>query len=54
MEKLVFASQYVTRINSTLKSKVTGTEGGFDEVLVKARFEDVMRSELEATSTEVQ
>ena len=33
-------------LKSVLKSKVSGTEGGFDEVLVKARFEEAKLQDL--------
>lgn len=40
MGKSVLASQFVAGLHNALKSKVDGMEGGFDEVLVKAHFEE--------------
>ena len=36
----MLVSQFVAGLKSALKSKVAGMEGGFDEVVVKARFEE--------------
>ena len=46
MGKSVLASQFVAGLIPALKSKVAGTEGGFDEVLVKARFEEAKLRDL--------
>ena len=40
MGKSVLVSQFVAGLKPAFKSKVTGMEGGFDKVLVKARFEE--------------
>ena len=46
MGKSALASQFVARLIPALKSKVAGTEGGFDEVLVKAQFKEAKLRDL--------
>ena len=46
MERSVLVSQFVAWLKSALKSKVTGTERGFDEVLVKEWFEEAKHRDL--------
>ena len=40
MGRSVLASQFVAGLTPALKAKVAGTEGKFEEILVKARFEE--------------
>ena len=40
LEHSVLAYQFVAGLNSSLKIKVAGVEGTFDELLVKAQFEE--------------
>ena len=42
----MLVSQFVAGLKSMLKSKIAGTEGGFDEVLVKARFDEAKLRDL--------
>ena len=46
MGKSVLASQFVAGLIPALKPKVAGTEGGFEELLVKARFEEAKLCDL--------
>ena len=46
MGKSVLASQFVAGLIPVLKPKVAGTEGGFEELLVKARFEEAKLRDL--------
>lgn len=39
MGQTVLANQFVAGLRSDLKTKVVGTEGTFEQLLVKARFE---------------
>ena len=49
--KSVLVSQFVARLLPALKMKVAGVDGKFDEILVKARFEEVKLRELGTAST---
>ena len=46
MGKSVLASQFVAGLNPVLKPKVAGTEGEFEALLVKARFEEAKLRDL--------
>ena len=46
MGKSVLASQFVAGLIPALKPKVAGTEGGFEELLIKARFEEAKLRDL--------
>ena len=43
----VLAYQFVSGLRTKIKAKVAGTEGGFEQLLVKARFEEVKLRDLE-------
>ena len=49
--KSVLVSQFVAGLLPALKMKVAGVDGKFDEILVKARFEEVKLRELGTAST---
>ena len=49
MGKAVLASQFVAGLIPALKAKVAGAEGGFEELLVKARFEEAKLRDLRPT-----
>ena len=49
--KSVLVSRFVAGLLPTLKIKVAGVDGKFDEILVKARFEEAKLRELSAMST---
>ena len=49
--KSVLVSQFVAGLLPALKMKVAGVDGKFDEILVKARFEEAKLRELSAAST---
>ena len=40
MGRTVLASQFISGLHPRIKAKVAGVEGGFEELLVKARFEE--------------
>lgn len=44
--RAVLANQFITGLRPELKIKVMGTEGNLDQLLVKARFEEAKRREL--------
>ena len=46
MGRSVLASQFVAGLIPALKPKVAGTEGGFEELLIKARFEEAKLRDL--------
>lgn len=46
MGRTVLTSQFVAGLLPDLKSKVAGTEGDFDQLLVKARFEEAKLRDL--------
>ena len=46
MGKSVLASQFVAGLIPALKPKVAGTEGGFEELLIKPRFEEAKLRDL--------
>ena len=46
MGRSILASQFIAGLVPTLKSKVAGIDAGFDEALVKARFEEAKIREL--------
>ena len=50
MGRTVLANQFVSGLQTELKSKVVGTEGNLEQLLViqKARFEEAKRRELAA------
>ena len=48
MGQTVLANQFVAGLRSDLKTKVVGTEGNFEQLLVKARFEEAKKKELTA------
>ena len=50
MGRSVLSSQFVAGLNPALKSKVTGVEGDFEQLLVKARFEEAKLRELPSTT----
>ena len=49
-EDLGLAYQFASGMNAALRSKVAGVEGTFDELLVKARFEEAKFQDLSITS----
>ena len=51
MGRTVLANQFVSGLQTELKSKVVGTEGNLEQLLVKARFEEAKRRELAANRT---
>ena len=48
MGKAVLASQFISGLRPAVKRKVTGSEGDFQQLLVKARFEEARLKELSA------
>ena len=48
MGQSVLANQFITGLRPDLKSKVVGTEGGLDKLLLKAWFEEAKKRELAA------
>jgi hypothetical protein len=46
MGQTLFANQFVTGLRPDLKRKLVGTEGGLQELVLKARFEEVKACEL--------
>ena len=50
MRQSVSAYQFVAGLKSNLKSKVAGVEGTFDQLLVKARFEEAKLRDLSSVS----
>ena len=46
MGQTVLANQFVAGLRSDLKTKVVGTEGNFEQLLVKACFEEAKNKEL--------
>ena len=46
MGKLVLTSQFVAGLQSELKSKLAGKDGGFEQLLAQARFEEAKIREL--------
>ena len=51
MGKSILASQFIAGLVPSLKSKVAGGDGGFDEALVKARFEEAKVRDLNPKSS---
>ena len=54
MGKSVLAYHFVTGLNSDLKAKLMGCEGGFGELLANARFEEARIRELAPARKQVQ
>ena len=53
MGQSVLAYQFVAGLQTEIKSKVAGAEGGFEQLLVKARFEEAKLKDLNSqTSTD--
>lgn len=48
MGRTVLANQFISGLRSELKSKVVGSEGNLEQLLLKARFEEANRRELAA------
>ena len=46
MARRVLASQFVAGLKAELKEKLTGVEGDVDQLIEKARFEEIKRQEL--------
>lgn len=46
MGKSVLGSQFMAGLLPSLKSKVAGTEGEFEEILIKARFKEAKLHDL--------
>ena len=46
MGQSVLANQFVSGLRADIKSKVAGSEGGFDQLLAKARFEEAKLQDL--------
>jgi hypothetical protein len=46
MGQSVLANQFIAGLHSDLKSKVVGTEGNPEQLLLKARFEEAKKREL--------
>ncbi len=46
MRKTVLANQFVVGLIPELKRKVAGTEGNFEQLLTKARFEEAKLREI--------
>ena len=51
MGRSILASQFIAGLTPALKSKVAGIDGGFDEALVKARFEEAKLRDLNPKSS---
>ena len=49
--QLVLVNQFVTGLLEDIKAKVVGIEGGFDQLLSRARFEEAKLRDLAATSS---
>ena len=49
--QLVLVNQFVAGLLEDIKAKVVGIEGGFDQLLSRARFEEAKLCDLEATSS---
>ena len=49
--QLVLVNQFVARLLEDIKAKVVGIEGGFDQLLSRARFEEAKLRDLAATSS---
>ena len=47
----VLANQFIAGLRTDLKAKVVGTEGDLDKLLVKARFEEAKKKELDLSRT---
>lgn len=50
MGRSVLSSQFVAGLNPALKPKVAGVEGDFEQLLVKARFEEAKLKEFSSTT----
>ena len=48
---LVLVNQFVTGLLGDIKTKVVGIEGSFDQLLIRARFEEAKLQDLSTTST---
>ena len=49
--QLVLVNQFVAGLLEDIKAKVVGIEGGFDQLLSRARFEEAKLRDLTATSS---
>ena len=54
MGQSVLANKFIAGLRSDLKQKIVGTEGSFEQLLLKARFEEAKKRELATAKTAVQ
>ena len=54
MGQTVLANQFISGLRADLKSKVVGTDGNLEQLLVKARFEEAKKRELNVVRTQTQ